>query len=353
MKKLSPKARERQIRLAEKQMSRIRQKNILRRRLVHNRRSNRSKEQFEILRAPDIFTIVDKHKRRKLLRFLNKFREAVVLRKRAVRIDFTNTHKMYADGTLLFYAELSRVNRLKGGVEVRCLPPHNEKVAQVLKQVGIFDLVGYRGKVETTHDDVIHWRSANGHEVLGEKFDEVLGHYDGQITEVLSQKLYLGFTEAMTNCHHHAYIGVRPDGLNLANEPKDWWMFSQERDGWLMVVFCDLGIGIPGTLPIKKPTLWQRIQTFGSKLDAHAIQEAIGESRTRTGLHHRGKGLKQLVDVTAHVDGGQVNIFSNRGRYTLKYGLESISQYKDDILGTLIIWQVPIIKGVTDESTRG
>ena len=147
-------------------------------------------------------------------------------------------------------------------------------------------------------------------------------------------------------------IGVRPDGLNVAHEPKEWWMFSQERDGLLTVVFCDLGIGIPGTLPIKKPNLWKRIQAFGSHLDAHAIQEAIGESRTRTGLHHRGKGLKQLVDVIAKVNGGQVNIFSNRGRFTLKSGSESISQFKDDIYGTLITWQVPI-GGLSDDSTRG
>jgi len=346
MKKLTPYARERQIRLARKQMCRIRKKNIER------RKSIKLRESFAILKAPDTFTISSEEKRRNLLRFLGKLRETIVLRKQAVRIDFSATQKMITDGTLLFYAELCRLKRLGGGVKIRCVPPRNLKVAQVLKQVGIFDLVGYRRSIETTYADVIHWRSANGHEVIGEKFDEVLGHYDGQITEALSQKLYLGFTEAMTNCHHHAYIGVRPDGLNVAHEPKEWWMFSQERDGWLTVVFCDLGIGIPGTLPIQKPSLWQRIQTFGGQLDAHAIQEAIIESRTRTGLHHRGKGLKQLVDVIARVGSGQVNIFSNRGCFTLKSGSESIFQFKDNIYGTLINWRVPI-RGLSDDSIRG
>jgi hypothetical protein len=347
MKKLTPYARDRQCRLARKSLRRIRKKNLIRRKRIKFR------EIFTVLKAPDIFTISLKNKRSSLLRFLGKLRETVIHRKHAVRIDFSATQKMFADGTLLFYAELSRINRLKGSVEVRCLPPRNDKVAQVLKQVGIFDLVDYRKKIETTYDDVIHWRSANGHEVIGEKFDEVLGHYDGQIAEVMSKNLYLGFTEAMTNCHHHAYIGVRPDGLNVAHEPKEWWMFSQEKDGVLTVVFCDLGIGIPGTLPIRKPSVWQRITTtFGNKLDAHAIQEAIGESRTRTGLHHRGKGLKQLVDVIAKVDGGQVNIFSNRGRFTLKSGSESILQFKDDIYGTLIHWQVPI-RGFPDDSIHG
>lgn len=346
MKKLTRYARERQIRLAWKQLCRIWKKNLVRSKNIKFR------VHFTTIKAPDTFTISLEDKRHSLLNFLEKLRKTVVLRKHSVCIDFTATQKMFADGTLLFYAELNRINRLKGSVKVRCMPPRSHKVAQVLKQVGIFDLVGYRKKIETTHADVIHWRSAKGHEVTGEKFDDVLGHYDGQITDALSKNLYLGFTEAMTNCHHHAYIGVRPDGLNVANEPKEWWMFSQEKDGKLMVVFCDLGIGIPGTLPIKKPTLWQRIQIFGSQLDAHAIQEAIGESRTRTGLHHRGKGLKQLVDVIAHLDGGQVNIFSNKGRFTLKSGSERISQFKDDIYGTLIMWQVPI-GGLSDETVRG
>lgn len=346
MKKLTPYARERQFRLARDRLRSKRKKNLARRKVI------KLHESFAILKAPDTFTIGSEEKRRNLLRFLKRLRETVVLDKHAVLVDFSATKKMVADGTLLFYAELCRLKRLGGGVKIKCVPPRNPKVAQVLKQVGIFDLVGYRRKIETTDADVIHWRSANGHEVIGEKFDEVLGHYDGHITEALSQKLYLGFTEAMTNCHHHAYIGVRPDGLNVAHEPKEWWMFSQERDGFLTVVFCDLGIGIPGTLPIKKPNLWKRIQAFGSHLDAHAIQEAIGESRTRTGLHHRGKGLKQLVDVIAKVDGGQVNIFSNRGRFTLKSGSESISQFKDDIYGTLITWQVPL-GGLSDDSTRG
>jgi hypothetical protein len=351
MKKLSPIARAYQIRLAHGKKRFLLKASNLRKTRAQLVKRKKIVESFEPINAPQIFTISDKHIRRKLLRFIARLREKIVLHRRSIKIDFSETKKMFADGTLLFYAELSRLNRLKGKVEIKCLPPKNEKVAQVLKQVGIFDLVGYRRKVETTHDDVIHWRSANGHEVIGEKFDEVLGHYDGQITEALSKNLYLGFTEAMTNCHHHAYIEPRPDGLNVVDEQRDWWMFSQERDGVLSVVFCDLGIGIPGTLPIKKPTLWQRVKLFGSKLDAHAIQEAIGESRTRTGLHHRGKGLKQLVDVVTHVDQGEISIFSNKGRYTLKSQKESISQFTDNIYGTLIYWEVPI-KGVTDDPAR-
>jgi len=346
MKKLTPHTRERQYRLARKRLYRERKRYLERRKITKFR------ESFIVLKAPITFTISSEENRSNLLRFIKRLRDTLVLHKQAVQIDFSATKKMITDGTLLFYAELCRLKRLRGSVKIRCIPPRNLKVAQVLKQVGIFDLLGYRRKIETTYADVIHWRSANGHEVIGEKFDEVLGHYDGHITEALSKNLYLGFTEAMTNCHHHAYIDVRPDGLNVALEPKEWWMFSQEKDGLLTVVFCDLGIGIPGTLPIKKPNLWQRILSFGGQLDAHAIQEALVESRTRTGLHHRGKGLKQLVDVIAKLGGGQIKIFSNKGCFTLKSGSESIFQYKDNIYGTLINWQVPL-KGLSNDSNRG
>ena len=251
---------------------------------------------------------------------------------------------MIADGTLVFFAELSRLRRIMAGcrVRIRCIAPRNPKVAQVLKQVGIFNLLGFRRKIVTTFPDVIHWRSASGKEVIGEKYDQVLGNYEGRIADVLGKKFFRGVTEAMTNCQHHAYIDIRPDGLNARDEPREWWMFSQEKDGCLMVVFCDLGIGIPGSLPMKKPSLWRRVTTFGSNLDAHAIQEAIADSRTRTGKHHRGKGLKQLIDVVSSTSKGKVNIFSNKGCYTLQSGKEYISQFRGSILGTLIQWSVPI-----------
>lgn len=346
MKRLTPEARERQRRRSRKIMRRIRKKRS------EARRTKKVLSDYALLKAPDIFSIGLKDNRHKLLRFLARLRNTVGLNKVSVCIDFSATQKMIADGTLLFFAELCRLRRLTGGsARIKCIPPRNTKVAQVLKQVGIFDLLGFRRKIEPTFTDVIHWRSASGREVNGEKYESVLSNYEGRIADVLGQKFFRGLTEAMTNCHHHAYIDVRPDGLNAKNEPREWWMFSQEKDGCLTVVFCDLGIGIPGSLPIKKPTLWQRILTFGSNLDAHAIQEAIADSRTRTGKHHRGKGLKQLIDVVSSVSGGRVNIFSNRGCFTLKSANENIYQFKDSILGTLIHWSVPI-EGLSDDAVQ-
>ena len=42
-----------------------------------------------------------------------------------------------------------------------------------------------------------------------------------------------GLGEAMTNAIHHAYDGVRNDGLGYGGGT-NWWMFSQAKDGYLL-----------------------------------------------------------------------------------------------------------------------
>lgn len=297
------------------------------------------------LTAPIMFDIDKPKARAKLATFLAKLRGHISDNNGAdVTIDFTDTSRMWAGGTLLLKAELCRLRRITDQqLRIRCIPPRNQKIAQVLKQTGIYKLLGHKSAIVPTYQDVVHWRYANGHQVDGAKYDEVLGHYDGTIPQSVANGLYLGLTEAMTNCHHHAYIAPRKDGLNQVDEPKDWWMFSQERDGRLSVVFCDLGVGIPETLPIQQPSLWRRLKsTFGAPTDAAAIDEAIKESRTRTQKHYRGKGLRQLIDVIEKTPGAALTLHSNRGRYMYRNGNSTTDNFDDSILGTLITWSVPV-----------
>lgn len=164
------------------------------------------------------------------------------------------------------------------------------------------------------------------------------------IPETLASGLYLGITEAMTNCHHHAYIEKRNDGLNLDDIQKNWWMFSQEKDGFLHVVFGDLGIGIPVSLPIKKPGWWGSIQkNFGmTPSDGTVIAEAIAQSRSRTGKSYRGKGLKQLVEAIESIDNARLVIYSNKGVYTYMKGHPATFNFRDSIYGTVVYWSVPV-----------
>lgn len=249
---------------------------------------------------------------------------------------------MYADGTLLFLAELRRVIReTKGAVNISCAVPTNNKIAQVLKQVGVFDFLGTACDVLAVDDDVISWRYAHGHLVDGTKYENVLGAYDGQIAEALTAELYKGITEAMTNVVNHAYILPRLDGLP-PQTTSEWWMFSRELDGHLSIAFCDLGAGIPGTLSTKKPTLWQSIQNIGRTADTDVIAYAIQDSISRTGAAHRGKGLGQIVRSVDSIRGSMVSVLSNKGGYERRNGKTKLFSYRDSILGTLIFWKIPL-----------
>ncbi|WP_247538471.1 hypothetical protein [Ralstonia pseudosolanacearum] len=258
-------------------------------------------------------------------------------------LDFAHTRKMYSEGTLLFLAEVRRLIRYSdGAAKLTALVPANRKVAQVLEQIGFFRLLGVVCPVQPEDDDVIYWRHAHGQSVDGAKYEDVLSEYDGQIAESLQTMLYKGVSEAMTNVVNHAYSAPREDGLAWTTD-RDWWLFSQEKDGILSVVFCDLGAGIPGTLPYKKPELWRRIVMRRRHQDGSAIKYAVHDSVTRTRQSHRGKGLGQIVKVIQDLPGAQVAIYSNAGAILRKpTGGTKVTEYADSILGTLINWKIPL-----------
>lgn len=249
---------------------------------------------------------------------------------------------MIADGTLLFVAELRRlIKHVEGKVQISYVPPKNDKVAQVMQQLGLCDLLGFKTEVVPKDDDVVNWRYAQGSQVDGQKYEDVLSKYDGEIAPSMQEKLFTGITEAMTNVLNHAYDLPRDDGLNIA-DAKEWWMFSQEMDGFLSVAFCDLGAGIPRTLPIKRPSLWQRIAKLGKSHDADIIDYAVRDSTSRTRESHRGHGLGQIVRVVQAIAEAEVVIYSNRGTYVRRQGRKKLYWHRDSILGTLIFWKVPL-----------
>lgn len=258
-------------------------------------------------------------------------------------MDFTNTDKMYADGVLLFWAELKRLLKfVKGAVDISVLLPHNKKVLQVLKQVGILDLLGAKTAIVPEDHDVINWRAASGSKVLGQKYDDILQKFDGEITPFLQSNLYTGITEAMTNVTNHAYDIPRDDGLGIIDQ-KNWWMFSHEKDDFLSVAFCDLGAGIPRTLPLTRRNVWNRLRRKGLKSDSDIIKFAVKDSVSRTRRSHRGKGLRQIMEVINGLPDAEAVVLSNRGAFIMRSGGESRAlDYRDSIFGTLIYWKIPL-----------
>ena len=318
-----------------------------RRKLLLRKLKGQPREKPLRLSAPEIFSLESDATRGPLVHFLAELRQTVFSKPaNGIVIDFAKTHRFISSATLLFYAELHRLIELMGDqVHVRCKPPKNDRACEVLRQIGVYHMCGQNiRKRHGYYDDVVHWRVAHGSLVDNSLCAPAIEEFEGQLAEPLVNGLFRGLGEAMTNAIHHAYLEIREDGLNYKPAHNDWWMFSQARQGYLSVVFCDLGIGIPKTLPIKKPGVFERILAMGrSSSDAACIEYAIEDSRTRTGLSERGRGLGNIVNVVSGLKKGVVMVLSNRGFYLSKNGIEPKTyDLKDSILGTLIYWRVPL-----------
>lgn len=275
---------------------------------------------------------------------ISLLRRKVGLLEEDVVLDFSTTTNLFADGMLLFYAELKRlIKATNGRVEIGCVLPHNGKVGQVLKQVGVLDLLGVKAEIVPIDHDVVNWKASSGHLVLGAKYDEILKQYDGEISPCLQDDLYTGITEAMTNVLNHAYDLPREDGLDITETARNWWMFSSEMNGVLSIVFCDLGAGIPRTLPLKRKSVWNRLRRKGLRSDSEIIKFAIKDSVSRTRKSHRGKGLRQIVNAVSDAPEAQAVVLSNRGAVIVRSGgVARAVDYRDSILGTLIFWSIPL-----------
>lgn len=337
---------------------RLRRCRILRKRERRRLSKQRQQVKKELIRkvwtqviAPIAFDIETEKNHEKITAFHARLRDLLVKSKRSVLIDFSHTKQMVAGGTLLFKAELERTIKVIGRERrIRCRPPKNDKTGQVLEQVGIYGLLNYRSHIKPCDDDVVYWWHTSCSGAVGEEYERVLGQFDSQLPQNLQRGLYVGIVEAMTNANQHAYELTRADGLNYEDLDKRWWMFTQVRDEKLSVCFCDLGIGIPRSLPHKRPSLWANIKAkfIGKPPDGEAIRAAVDDSRSRTGQAHRGKGLKQLVAAMDGSKEGTLMIYSNSGCYFWRKDgartYEKKLDYHESILGTLIIWRVPLVQ---------
>jgi len=347
MKHFSRDDRERQIRIRDRLARALVRAEWHRR---PRRRKTRSKEDRDAnpraccIRAPKVFDCDHPDARRQLMEFFVDLRTHFHQHSdRTLLIDFSRTTRFISGGTLLFYAELTRlIDYRNGRVAVRCTAPANDRASQVLEQIGIFALCHHKSGCQPTREDVVHWRIARGHLVDNTICAPVIEAFEEQISAPLVDDILGGLAEAMANAVHHAYDDLRDDGMNFP-DIKDWWMFSQAKDGYLSVVFCDLGVGIPATLPVKRPWLIRQMESLGLPVnDADCIKEAINEGRSQTGMAGRGHGLGNIIDVVENVPKGVAVVLSNRGRYDSRSGRTTSGNYSDSIRGTLIYWRVPL-----------
>lgn len=294
--------------------------------------------------APVEVSIWKHDHRSQLIKMLTLTRQYLVDGHR-VSLDFSRTQRAYSVGTILLYAELHRLSRLFAN-KIKIVPPVNGRTNQAFKQIGLYKTLNQKVDIEINHDTVVHWRSVHGFTNNAEAIGHALTEYSNCLEQKDIKILFGGTTEAMINSEEHAYIQKRADKLDGQSTYKDWWMFSQLKEGKLTVVMCDLGAGIPNTFPIKHKDRFQKLKAIISHpKDSQIILEAVGYGQSRTGKEYRGKGLPQIIDSIQKIGKNSiVMIDSNRGRVLYKHGQEKPVDinYNDSIMGTIISWEAPI-----------
>lgn len=305
-------------------------------------KTQKSDEKEYVWNAPNIFNIADSQKRTIFLKSLINLEKAVSHGIKRIVLDFSGLDKMYADATLLFVSELRNIIKHRSNLIFSCIPPNNNKSCQVLKQIKIFDIIKFNNNVIPVDDDVVNWRFAFGDDVDGEKYDNLISNHNGEITESLKTELYNGAVEAMTNVKNHAYIMQRKhSSLQVTNN--EWWMFSQQKDGFITIVLCDLGAGIPETIKKTMPHITKILKLLNLRKDSQAIKRTIEEKVSRTQKSYRGNGLAQILKAVDNIKNSSVFIYSNHGVYIRQNNENKIINYKDSVRGTIICWKFPAI----------
>lgn len=308
---------------------------------------------FTRIKAPAVWSLYETPARRELLRFLEQYRQVMLNGDGGAIVDFSLTKTIRPSGGLMVHAELDRISRLVSDRRrLKCKPAVANSIAdQVLKQVGMYDKLDHVSAVSARDQSVVHWRHATGVKVEGEQAWSVVENFEGEMSDALKSSLFKGITEALTNAVHHAYIARRKDGTNCGGENR-WWLFSQQREGFLTVVFCDLGIGIPESLPIRYSGVSKILKSLSkSSSDVQAIRIATELGQTSTGQSNRGTGLSQILDTARNAEQGSCVIYSNKGQFGYGAGGNLIeNQFSNSIFGTLIEWRVPLSEQSFDDA---
>ncbi|MEQ1484998.1 hypothetical protein [Methyloglobulus sp.] len=289
----------------------------------------------EIL-APKEFALIKQENRDVLLNFLSNIKNRLEKGSK-VNISFDDTQILLPCGTLWATAKIEYLIS-KYPNKLTCSYPRNDVVHQLFQHIGLLEKLGkHTRKIEINAENVKHW-----HYVSGKSTDDVSKFktllHSISLAEATRSGLYESMSEAVTNTIHWAYKG---------GQPKEWRMFAQYIDGKLTVAICDLGMGIPCSLrekPELKEYFSSPIHWAKNKRDTSLIEIAVESNRSKTKLPHRGKGLKDMLDLVKSGTVGGFRIYSNKGAfdYNASSRIEFGKDFKIAINGTIIQWQLSV-----------
>lgn len=301
----------------------------------------------------------------KRLRFLAQHNDKLL-------ISFRDTHRITAGAGLRLVAEVDHLLKIHPSLSINCtIPPRQAKkkyknaemiVESALQQIGFFKAIGQYERALPKYANVVYWNQLSGDMADGSLAASLLSFLPPQIDKRAKSHLYRGAIEAIANCVEHAYP---TDPVESGIPDKRWWMLAGVKENSLTIIVCDLGVGIPNTLPLKHPEslLTHITRTFNilGETDADLIRKSTFIKRTRTLMTHRGKGGADIRSITEHYPEALLSIRSNRGSYVVVGAdfkhkkrdkgrafiagtneREWASNHSTSIYGTLIEWTISL-----------
>ena len=283
--------------------------------------------------------------------FLQELRTCANGTKKPIRLRLENCRKMSPSAMLLFLAEIHRARLHRGVKAITGTYPRDQALLRRMCHMGFFTLLGVRSPIEASRTfpmEYIRFRSGTKlHETGARELRESMFGEKIVFHSMARKRLQRAVTEAMLNAVNHAY----PPDKRQRDMQGRWWLCGHYHRPTrkLSVIFCDLGVGIPATLP--KRYAWEKIRYALSVLphvrpnDGQMILAGMTIGRTRTHQEGRGKGLNDLRRFIEDTSAGEMIIYSRQGSY--KYnseGEEVSSNLSNRVAGTLIHWMVPIHK---------
>ena len=279
--------------------------------------------------------------------------------KAEVKLDFSRVRTIYPGGMLLLLAYLELLTEVYPG-RIRAVCPRGSKAAQLINHFGFAERLKVPQAGNGPRDpSVTNWRFATGHLAEGDKIARHIDGFAELVGSSMPDGLYVALSEAMINVRHHAY----PEGVDIPTPIQRWWLFSScnppspTNEGQLYLAFYDVGVGIPTSMRQRLATLREQVHegldtllrtlgiTNGRGQDKQLLRLAIDETRTRTGLPFRGKGLPEMKEFAASTAGGRMTIVSGAAQYSYRAhnGAAALSKCKRPIVGTLILWNLPLM----------
>lgn len=292
------------------------------------------------------------------VRFLRAIYDQAVFLQKRCKVDLSRLEGISMGAAVALVAEMNRAEIVRPG-NVKGILPRKRALRAILASVGFIasTTTGIGTYDEAPGGQFLKIRSGTAEDAKNTGF---LDAYLERIfpDEILSPqvrgRLKGAVTEALLNVVDHAY---NPDVVvdHICPERRWWICGSAHPEEGCYFVVCDLGVGIPATVPVTKaPAVVQAfnaLQVEERKLDHNLIRVAVSQPMSRTGLQGRGRGLPEMRRLIDRVGDGMLWITSGRGHYIYARGeaeRDGGFGMNQAIHGTLVVWQLKVSEALNE-----